>query len=240
MKEIGTVVQLFRYPVKSMAGQSIDAARLGWHGLHGDRRFAIRKVNARTGFPWLTAGSLNELIRYQPVGSPEADAPLPTHVRTPDGVEIDLYSDDLRDLLSARHGDRVELVRLDHGIFDEAPVSVICGATIRGVEREAGRPLDVRRFRPNVLVETPGGEPFQEDAWVGKTLVLGDEPDGPALTATLRDVRCAMLNLDPESAEKDARVMKATVRLNGNCAGVYGTVVREGQVRVGQTVWLKE
>lgn len=240
MREIGTVVQLFRYPIKSMAGQSLDAASVGWHGLQGDRRFAIRKVDARTGMPWLTASGLNELIRYQPFGSSEADASLPTRVRTPDGAELDIYSDDLRNLIAARFGEAVELMRLDHGVFDEAPVSVISGATIRGVEREAGRPLEARRFRPNVVVETSSAEPFQEDAWVGRTLVLGDEPDGPALAVTLRDVRCAMLNLDPDSAEKDARVMKATARLNGNCAGVYATVVREGRVRVGQTVWLRD
>ena len=198
MKEIGTVTQLFRYPVKSMAGQSLEAASVGWHGLQGDRRFAFRRIKAPNGMPWLTARSLAELVRYQPFGSSEADPFLPTQVRTPDGVELDLCSDDLRDRLAARLGEGVELMRLDHGIFDETPVSVLCGATIRGIEREAGRPLDVRRFRPNVVVETPGVEPFQEDAWVGKTLVLGDEPDGPALTVTLRDLRCVMVNIDPE------------------------------------------
>lgn len=240
MREIGTVAQVFRYPVKSMAGQSIDTASVGWHGLQGDRRFAFRKVNARNGFPWLSASGLNELVRYEPFGSSERDASSPTRVRTPDGAELDLFSDELRDRIAARLGDAVELMHLDRGIFDEAPVSLICRATIRGVEREAGRALDVRRFRPNVVLETPDGEPFQEDAWVGKTLVFGLEPDALAVTVTLRDVRCAMLNIDPESAERDARVMKATARLNENCAGVYGTVVREGRVRVGQTVWLRE
>jgi MOSC domain-containing protein len=238
VSEIGTVTHLFRYPVKSMAGVSIDAASLGWYGLEGDRRHAFRLTAARSGFPFLTASRLNELVLYQPFGPPESV--LPTHVRTPDGLELELSSAELRDALSARHGEAVELMRLDHGIFDETPVSVICGSTIRGIEREAERPLDVRRFRPNVIVEIPGAEPFAEDMWVGKTLLLGDRADGPAVTVTLRDLRCVMVNLDPDTAERDARVMKTTARLNQNCAGVYGTVVREGRVFVGQKVYLSE
>lgn len=240
MREVGTVSHLFRYPVKSMAAVSIESAELGWHGFQGDRRFAFRLTAAQNGFPFLTASRLNELILHQPFGVSETDPSLPTHVRTPDGLEFELFSSELRAAISAKHGADVELMRLDHGIFDEAPLSIICGATIRGIEREAGRTLDVRRFRPNVIVETPGAEPFQEDAWVGKTLILGDQPDAPAVTPTLRDMRCVMVNIDPDTAEMDARVMKATVRLNGNCAGVYVTVVRGGRIQTGQTVWLKE
>lgn len=240
MRELGTVSHLFRYPVKSMAGVALEAANLGWYGLQGDRRFALRRTASRKGMPWLTGSSMSELILHQPFGVSETDSSLPTHIRTPDGREHELFSAELRDALSAKQGEDVELMRLDHGIFDETPLSVICTATIRDIERETGRTLDVRRFRPNVIVETTCTDRFQEDAWVGKTLIWGDPPDGPAVTVTLRDLRCVMLNIDPDTAEKDANVMKATVRMNGNCAGVYGTVIREGRIQVGQTLWLKD
>lgn len=239
-REIGSVRQLFRYPVKSMAAVAIEGSALGWHGLPGDRRFAFRKTAARNGFPWLQASRLPELIVYQPFGQSDADPLRPTHVRTPAGLELELTSDALRAELSAKLGEDVEVMHLDRGIFDLAPVSVICEATIREIERESGFPLDVRRFRPNVLVETPGGEPFQEDAWVGRTLIFGDPSDGPAVTVTLRDERCVMVNLDPDTAERDARVMKVTARRPGNCAGVYATVVREGRISVGQAVHVRE
>jgi hypothetical protein len=60
----------------------------------------------------------------------------------------------------------------------------------------------------------------------------------PAIGVTMRDERCVMVNLDPDTAEKDSEVMKTVVRLNQNYAGVYGTVVSAGELRVGQVVTL--
>jgi len=238
--EIGRISAIFRYPVKSMAGQAIDDAKLGWHGLDGDRRFAFRRLADGGGFPWLSAGRLPELILYRPVGrDPKAAEPLPTHVRTPEGEELELRGAALRDHVSRRHGSDVELMQLKHGIFDEAHLSVISLATIRGIEREVGMPMDCRRFRPNVIVETLDDELFLEDAWVGGTLVFGPPESGAAVAVTMRDLRCVMLNLNPETAKQDPTVMKTVVRMNENTAGVYGAVVRAGDLFVGQEVWLR-
>lgn len=57
-QEVGVILSLYRYPVKSMAGESVATVTLGWHGLEADRRFAFRRVNDTSGFPWLTAGRL--------------------------------------------------------------------------------------------------------------------------------------------------------------------------------------
>ncbi|HEU5237074.1 MAG TPA: MOSC domain-containing protein, partial [Pyrinomonadaceae bacterium] len=224
-----------------------ESALLGWHGLDGDRRFAFRRMRDTNGFPWLTASRLPELLLYQPVGLDESSGePLPTHVRTPAGSHLELQSAKLNAEISERFGSGVELMHLKHGIFDEAAVSVISLATIAGVGREAGMGADFdrRRFRANIVVETERSEPFLEDAWVGGILMFGDlsEPPavagGPAVHITMRDLRCVMVNLDPDTARKDARVMKTVVRLNQNNAGVYGTVVRTGRVRVGDRVRL--
>jgi uncharacterized protein YcbX len=129
-------------------------------------------------------------------------------------------------------------MQLKHGIFDDASVSVISLATIAGIGREAGVELDRRRFRANIVLETRDLEPFMEDAWVGGTLLFGTNEPRPAVSVTARDVRCMMLNLDPDTGIQDARAMKTVVRLNGNNAGVYGTVVQTGTVRVGQPVSL--
>jgi uncharacterized protein YcbX len=99
--------------------------------------------------------------------------------------------------------------------------------------------LDRRRMRANVVLETDSLDAFLEDAWVGATIVFGDGADAPAVSVTSRDERCAMVNLDPETGRQDARVMKAVVRMNGNYAGVYATVVRAGEIRAGQSVRLQ-
>src|SRR5204863_7925547 len=93
MKQLGRICELVRYPVKSMAGVATDSAVLGWHGLDGDRRFAFRRLEDRNGFPWLTASRLPELLLYHPFGLDESTGePLPTYVRTPAGVEVELFS----------------------------------------------------------------------------------------------------------------------------------------------------
>ena len=237
MTDIGRITEIVRYPIKSMAGIALESALLGWHGLAGDRRFAFHRVGDNGGFPWLTAGRLPQLILYQPIGNDQTSPePLPTHVRTPSGAEFEIGSAELNDEITARFGSRVELMKMKHGVFDEGTISAISLVTINGISREAGLDLDRRRFRANIYINTKDGEPFLEDAWVGKTLVFGESDSSPAVSVTLRDERCVMLNLDPDTAVQDARVMKTVVRLNDNNAGVYATVVQTGTIRVGDPV----
>lgn len=239
LKELGHVRELVRYPVKSMAGAATQTAFLGWHGLDGDRRFAFRRLGNGSGFPWLSASRLPDLILYHPSGLDEsADEPLPTHVRTPAGTSLELRSMEFQSEIAERFGSSVELMHLKHGTFDDAPISVISLATIAGIGGETGLELDRRRFRANIVLETRDCDPFLEDGWVGGTLVFGPSKPRPAVTVTARDVRCMMLNLDPDTAAQDARVLKAVVQLNKNNAGVYGTVVRTGTIRVGDPVSL--
>src|SRR6202043_3576376 len=90
--EIGHVEAIFRYPVKSMGGERLEAAKLGWHGLDGDRRLAFRRVDDRSGFPWLTASKLPDLLLFAPQcrehdaheDGAQGDLHLPSHIRTPD------------------------------------------------------------------------------------------------------------------------------------------------------------
>src|SRR5205807_978450 len=149
-------------------------------------------------FPWLSASRLPELLLYKPIGSQDTTGePLPTHIRTPDGREYVLTDEALRKQIAARHGADVELMQFRHGIFDEAAVSVIAWATIRSITREAGHEADVRRFRPNLVLDTQGARPFEEDGWVGKILEFGADGTGPAISVTMRDKRCVMVNFDP-------------------------------------------
>lgn len=236
---LGYVRELARYPVKSMAGVVTESARLGWHGLDGDRRFAFRRIGDDSGFPWLSASRLAELLLYHPFGLDESSGePLPTHVRTPAGRELELRGAELTREVAGRFGSDLELMKIKHGIFDDASISVITLATIAGIGREVGAELDRRRFRANIVLETGHAEPFHEDGWVGGTLVFGDSEPRPAVSVTARDVRCMMINLDPDTARQDARVLKAAVRLNENNAGVYGTVVQTGTIAAGQPVRL--
>src|SRR5262244_2217977 len=94
--EIGQVEAIFRYPVKSMRGQPLDSATLGWYGLDGDRRLAFRRLDERGGVPWLTASRLPDLVLFTPQrredGNGEA---VPTHVLTQEGEELPLFGPEM-------------------------------------------------------------------------------------------------------------------------------------------------
>jgi uncharacterized protein YcbX len=240
LTKIGRVEGIFRYSVKSMAGERLEAAEMGWHGFEGDRRLALRRVENRSGMPWLTASRLPELLLFMPLGGGDGgQVDLPAHVRTQDGKKVLVWCEDLSKEIERRHGAPVEMMQLRHGIFDEASISVIASDTVREIGRLAGRSLDMRRFRPNIVVGVVWPGPFQEDQWVGSELLFGDGDDAPAIAVTMRDERCSMVNLDPDTANPAPEIMKAIVRANQNYAGVYGAVTRPGRVMVGQSIFLR-
>jgi uncharacterized protein YcbX len=237
--EIGHVEAIFRYPVKSMAGERLEAANLGWYGIEGDRRLAFRRMDDRSGMPWLTASKLPDLLLFTPHRRENiAQGDLPTHIRTPDGKEMPVFGEDLAKEVGRRYGAPVQMMQLRHGIFDEACISVVATDTIGEIGKLAGRSLDMRRFRPNVVVRLLQPVPFQEDEWLGGGLSFGEGNDAPAIAVTMRDERCSMVNLDPDSAKPAPEVLKAVVRANQNNAGIYGAVIRIGRLVVGQTVIL--
>src|SRR6266498_3674738 len=143
--EIGQVEAIFRYPVKSMGGERLEVAKLGWHGLDGDRRLAFRQIDDRSGFPWLTASKLPDLLLFAPHRREnDAQGELPTHVRTPDGEEMPVFGEDLATEVGRRYGAPVQMMQLKHGMFDEATISVIAFDTMHEIGQLAGRNLDVR------------------------------------------------------------------------------------------------
>ena len=144
-----TISSLWRYPVKSMAGERLEVANLGWYGIEGDRHLAFRKRLLHI-FARLTG-------------------------------KICLFlGEDLARQVARRYGAPVEMTQLRHGIFDEATISVIASDTVLEVGRLAGRTLDVRQFRPNVLVHLLRSVPFQEDEWLGGVLCFGEGTTPPS------------------------------------------------------------
>src|SRR5262249_6389376 len=111
--KIGQIEAIFRYPVKSMRGEPLEAATLGWHGIDGDRRFAFRRLEERGGMPWLTASKLPELVLFTPQRR-DGEA-LPTDVRTPEGDVMPVFAEALAAEVERRHGAPVQMMQLNHG-----------------------------------------------------------------------------------------------------------------------------
>ena len=231
--KIGVVKGLYRYPVKSMAGEPLASVEMGLHGFEGDRRYAFMIAGSKSNVPWLTASKLPRLISYKPrmTGSTPG-------VVTPSGEHLELNSDALRRELSTAFGSDIQLVHLKNGIFDEGEISIISTSTINEIERRSGHKLDIRRFRPNIVVDLTEDIPFQEDRWVGKIVAVGEENN--SIAVTMRDLRCVMVNFDPDTVASNHEVLKTVVRLNETCAGVYGCALRSGTISSGEPLYISE
>jgi uncharacterized protein YcbX len=229
---VGRVAALRRYPVKSMGTQILDKVDVTWYGLAGDRRWAfIRDGQQRNGFPWLTLRQRNDLNHYRPFFTDTARPDTsPTLVRTPTGDEYDVADP----TLAAELGEGVRVLKQDRGVFDSMPLSLITIRTITGLQALVGADIDVLRFRPNLLIDTIGDEPFPEDTWVGRVLRVG----GIRMRVDRRDKRCGVVNIDPVTARRDPVVLETIARERQVCLGVYGSVVEPGHVAVGDPVAL--
>jgi uncharacterized protein len=230
MTELGRVAALWRYPVKSMAGEALESTEVSWHGFAGDRRWAfVRPGLERSGFPWLTIRERSEMWRYEPsfVDPHEPDRSA-TVVRTPEGRELDVVDP----ALAAELGTGARVIKQNRGVFDVSPLSLTTTQSVAAVGSLVGAELDPRRFRPNILVEAAGAEPFAEDGWVGSVLEIGSA----RIRVDLRDERCVMVNVDPATTERNAAVLKAIARERGACVGIYASTVTPGRVALGDPV----
>ncbi|MCB1601886.1 MAG: MOSC domain-containing protein [Xanthomonadales bacterium] len=231
---VGQVIGLWRYPVKSMAGEALDKVDVSWHGLTGDRRWAfVRDLAAPSGFPWLTLRERADMSHYQPTFvDPDLPDHSPVRVRTPTGTELGITDPALA---SELHPATVRVIKQDRGVFDTFPVSIITTQTIRRLATLTGAELDVRRFRPNILVEATVAGDFPEDQWVGRILRVGSL----RLRVDKRDVRCVVITIDPTTTERNTTILRTVISDRQGCLGVYASTVEPGLVTLNDAVFVE-
>lgn len=159
---------------------------------------------------------------------PERPELSPTMVRTPSGEELDVVDPSL----AAQLGQGVRVIKQGRGIFDTMPLSLISTRTVDAISALTGSQLDALRFRPNIVVETLDDSEYPEDGWVGSVLNFG----GMKMRVDQRDKRCVMVNVDPESTERDPSILRAIAQDRQACLGVYGSTVQPGRLSVGDSV----
>jgi len=244
---VGRVAALRRYPVKSMQGLEVDRVAVGVGGIEGDRQRACidegtsRIMSAKRFGRLLEASADDEGItlpggRRLTYGDPEVDQVLSGWMGR--RVRLEERSPDLQrsyEMTFEPPNDDAEYVEIPSppGTYlDLAAVHLLSTATLAGGEAAHGDlDWDVRRFRPNLVVEGPE-EPFAEDAWCGSELTVG----GARLAVRQPTVRCAMpLRAQPGLA-RQPRLYRALEALHANHLGTYVDVVEPGEIRVGDDV----
>ena len=261
MSNIGKVDSLWRYPVKSMRGEQMDQAFVGFSGIYGDRIFAFRSSASPKGFPYLTAREQRKLLRYRPrfrypdkaarpinlaeaesigpgLNPVSADTPdLIVDVEAPTGETLAIDDPALiRMLGDGVHGaPDVTLVRSDRAMTDCRPVSLLSVQSVRQLGEEIGTSVDQRRFRANIYVDFNAASGFAEDGFVGRSMRIGSKV---VISILERDPRCAMITLDPDTGESKPQFLRQVAQGHKGMAGVYGAVLVEGTLRKGDAVEL--
>jgi uncharacterized protein YcbX len=237
---IATVVQLYIYPIKSMAGIAVEEAHVGLDGILGDRQYSFVRADqaATNSFPWMTARQSARMLLHQPqftpAPTPEQPEPL-VRVRTPEGQMREATDATLREALAKEAGEPLFLLKSGRGLFDCQHLSLFSLASVRALAGESGASIDARQFRANIYMEPVSRRPFEEETWAGSLVQIADQ----VLTGvTQRDTRCMMVNLDPESGNQDPRVLRTIAQGHDRQAGIYANVVRPGVIRVGDSIRL--
>ncbi|MFC3712388.1 MOSC domain-containing protein [Sphingoaurantiacus capsulatus] len=230
---IGVVAELNRFPVKSMAGEELAEAEVRWSGLRGDREYGFVKADSLRRFPWFTGRDHSALLRYRAASAGDyGSAGLPVEVATPDGRRLGVGDPALAKELAAAAGGPVQLIQLSRGTYDSMPVSLVTRATLAVIDAAHGASLDPRRFRINIVIDSAE----RDIEWRGRSIEFG--LDGARLAVVRPIERCAMITIDPDTAGRDASVMRTVARQFGNEVGEYASVLRQGPVRIGDEVYL--
>ena len=241
---VGHVARLHRYPVKSLGGESPERVELDRRGVVGDRLWAVTDPDGRLG-----SGKTSRRFRRMP-GLLELraayDGEVPV-VTFPDGRSLRGDDTGIHAALTAHVGRPVRLAResaVPHA--DEGPVHLVTTASLQAAS--AGVPLDARRARANLVVDTEvltyalllSGAPedeaagFLEDGWVGSRLVVGTVE----LLVTAPMPRCVMLGMAQDGLPDDRAVLREVLRRHDGHLGLVADVLVPGTVGVGDEVHL--
>ncbi|MEW6583807.1 MAG: MOSC N-terminal beta barrel domain-containing protein [Actinomycetota bacterium] len=226
--QVGVVADLWRFPVKSFGGERVRRAFVGPFGLLGDRRYAA--VDTDTGEA-LSARRVSRLLGFSARygdGDP-AGTPL---VTTPDGALHSPDDPELAAAVAAATARQVSVLRSPGALHDAAPLHILSLASVAALGAAVASDLDVRRFRPNILVELDDLHPG-EDGWPGLRLAIGDRVTVDVVVPT---ERCAVTTYDPDTLDRDPAVLAALARERDNLFGVYATVTTPGWIAVGDPI----
>lgn len=268
MTTIGTVESLWRYPVKSMSGEKLQEAFMGFSGFYGDRCYAIKNAAAtRKGFPYLNAPIQPKMLRFQPQFRHPERAKFPPNLKeaesiaigvTPsnaDATELDLdivtprgeilAVDDpelLKILVENLRGEyELTVVRSDRALTDCRPLSLISLQTIRQIESELNVSLDNHISLDNRRFRSNIYFNLVSDEGFDEDKLVGRRlriGRKAEIMVLERDPRCKMISLDPETGEHNPQVLKKVAQSHEANAGVYCAVLVEGILTDGDSIEL--
>jgi hypothetical protein len=220
------ITHLWRYPVKSFAGEPLTEVRLDRGGMQFDRRYVIIDGDPLHRGKALTARLVADLLAHRATVVGDA-----IRVQVPDGRTFAMdgaFSSYLASALSRPVS--IEVASVDGEPFHDAhDILVLSDVSVRALEEEWGAPVNPLRFRPNIMLDGDGLAPYGENDWVGRRFKVGDAIlEGAAL-----DQRCVLTTIDPETLVKDPSFLRFIVERHDKCFGLYCRVLEAGKIGLG-------
>jgi uncharacterized protein len=219
------VLSVYRYPVKSLTGESVTRLELDQRGCVGDRQWSVRTEAGKIG-----SGKNSRRFAAIPglldVRAFERDGRVA--VTFPDGSSSFVDDAGAAARLSQYVGQPVKFARetsVTH--FDDGPVSLIGRASVDAVTEEQREEVDPARFRANIHLATAG--PFVEDGWLGRRLAIGTA----VLQVEMTSPRCVMVNMATADLPFQPGNLTAIGRINNTCLGVIAKVITPGTISLG-------
>ena len=227
----GTLSALYRYPVKSLVGETLRSAEVTQRGLAWDRHWAVTDPDGKLG-----SGKSTRRFRRMPglmevASCYDGDTAVLTF---PDGGRLSAADPEVDAALS-RHVGRPVTLHEEREVshFDEGPVHLVTTAALRALSAARRGPVPARRLRPNLVLDV-AGEGMVELGWVGTNVRVG-----AAVVLRVREPmpRCVMVDLAQAGLPADGHVLASIARVDPDLAfGVVADVVSPGTVALGDAV----
>jgi hypothetical protein len=244
MHKIGRVAELWRYPVSSVGGQSLESLDIAPEGIAGDRRFAL--FDPASGL----AAAPEQEPRWRPALFLQAlrdDFSLLPQLRFPDGETFWLDDSRLAIRLEGHfgfaagigaYGGRGDGADLRFPVvsnrYAPAALHIVTTASLQALS-DAGSlpPIDHRRFRPSILIETDDSAGFIENGWIGHDITIGST----TVSVTEPTRRCGMTMIAQPALNEQPEILRSIMRHNARNLGVYATVQASMMIAVGDPVY---
>ncbi len=240
METIGTIKEIWRYPVSSLGGELCSDVLVGRKGVEGDRQYALfDPATGSVAAPekdarWRPALFLNSAI--------DAEG---ARICFPDGTWHHVADPRLPPMLSDHFGFNVAVGRYMEpdrrtvslpqvsNRYGVAPIHVVTTASLKKLETFVPLArIDRRRFRPNILVDAKTDAGFAEMGWIDETVHFG----ASMCKITEPAKRCGMTLVAQPGLDEEAEVLRSIVRHAGRSLGVYCDILKAGMIHVGAIV----
>ncbi|RAK18696.1 hypothetical protein B0I26_109117 [Anoxybacillus vitaminiphilus] len=239
---IGHIKEIVRHPVKSFHGESVQKTKVMEYGLYGDRSHAFLD-ETRPG-KFLTITQFPEMVRYKArfVGEELMEEYPRVEITTPEGKVIDWGDEDLIREIENKSKRKVSLVKytpsyVPLGAIEEEHIQLVTDASLLKLKEIWGKEINYQRFRPNLLISLKQKVPFIEEKWFGRRIKIGREVE---IQLKRHCERCMIITVNPDNAERDSSLLKTLMQQRNNHFGVYASVIKTGEIHVGDEVFLLE